>query len=954
MKKTTLLVIATTLAIIGCMSITSYAAQEKFFSTTFEEFGIGYNCNEPNLIDDTGGSVTAKVAADPADANNQCMMLYAHRPNPVIPTNMVHPYMHFGNNDYTSIVLRYKAYIDPNSAETWQFALRSESGNISVATLSDSSFSALGQTRTVSPGWHEYEWRVTDATIDILIDGVPVTPTPRNVNYATVKSLRLGVVGHENDPRLLYIDDLVYFEISDKPDIKANKTSGEIDSDEKIELISSDGSAIYYTCDGSEPSISSSIYDSQNGIVLEQDNIQIKAVCINSDGESGGVYNFGRYYLKKYDDLSFVCPTISNFDYAADETVNAQITVLNSSSDEKNIVVVMGLYADNMLCGISNIDNDTVCDTQRKDVQLSAVSGEDLLLGDKCIKVFVLKKEYLAASNNTYYTEIKHFEFDSNGNLIPNKPKSFNSSTGEANLDLSLNIDSSNRKAVFSAPAIDNPQDNQELVVMGKDENNDVRIFDVIYPDDSGAVRASIPFSANTSGGDMTFVISGKGNIYSEQKKYYVNKEKEPVIVEELLRTTTSSELKDKIKEYIDLQVFNFVWNDEAKNILFNTKEEKKNGIDSLTKFIDIYNTSCSIANLYSVTNDDYYTFLNNNKSDLPFLSEQLYDLDSIDVKQFSQSMFKSLINEIDENDRSYNKTEQCYKTVYAISKLNCALKTQIPALLSTYNDVFKLDLAGDYASVSEYEVAKALEGKEFTNIQDIKTAFNARVKQLINEKNSNSQNSNTGSKTGSKTGNAATSTPKVHIEVSNADNADNADYYDVNSSHWAYDYIRHLTKTGIISGSTDGKFYPEEQVTRAEFAKMIVEAMNLNLIESESNFSDVSEKEWYSKYVNTANANNIINGFENTFNPYAKLTRQDMAVIVARAVEKKGYSLSAGEFDFADKETIADYAYESVMKLSNLNIVNGYNDNTFKPQNSLSRAEAAAIIYRYMAYVGL
>lgn len=265
------------------------------------------------------------------------------------------------------------------------------------------------------------------------------------------------------------------------------------------------------------------------------------------------------------------------------------------------------------------------------------------------------------------------------------KPKRFNSSTGEANLDLSLNIDSSNRKAVFSAPAIDNPQDNQELVVIGKDENNDVRIFDVIYPDDSGAVQASIPFSANTSGGDMTFVISGKGNIYSEQKKYYVNKEKEPVIVEELLRTTTSSELKDKIKEYIDLQVFNFVWNDEAKNILFNTKEEKKNGIDSLTKFIDIYNTSCSIANLYSVTNDDYYTFLNNNKSDLPFLSEQLYDLDSIDVKQFSQSMFKSLINEIDENDRSYNKTEQCYKTVYAISKLNCALKTQIPALLSTY-----------------------------------------------------------------------------------------------------------------------------------------------------------------------------------------------------------------------------------------------------------------------------
>lgn len=80
--------------------------------------------------------------------------------------------------------------------------------------------------------------------------------------------------------------------------------------------------------------------------------------------------------------------------------------------------------------------------------------------------------------------------------------------------------------------------------------------------------------------------------------------------------------------------------------------------------------------------------------------------------------------------------------------------------------------------------------------MQDIKTAFNARVKQLINEKNSNSQNSNTGSKTGSKTGNAATSTPKVHIEVSNADNADNADYYDVNSSHWAYDYIRHLTKT--------------------------------------------------------------------------------------------------------------------------------------------------------------
>ena len=297
MRNRILLIIATVLTIIGCMSITSYAAQEKFFSTTFEEFGIGYNCNEPNLIDDTGGSVTAKVAADPTDANNQCMMLYAHRPNPVIPTNMVHPYMHFGNNDYTSIVLRYKAYIDPNSAETWQFALRSESGNISVATLSDSSFSALGQTRAVSPGWHEYEWRVTDATIDILIDGVPVTPTPRNANYATVKSLRLGVVGHENDPRPLYIDDLVYFEISDKPDIRINKDKGLVEYGETLKFISSEDATIYYTVDGSTPTYESNVYNPAKGITICENGVIISAFGISYNGKISGIYNFGKYFL---------------------------------------------------------------------------------------------------------------------------------------------------------------------------------------------------------------------------------------------------------------------------------------------------------------------------------------------------------------------------------------------------------------------------------------------------------------------------------------------------------------------------------------------------------------------------------------------------------------------------------------------------------------------------------
>ena len=161
-------------------------------------------------------------------------------------------------------------------------------------------------------------------------------------------------------------------------------------------------------------------------------------------------------------------------------------------------------------------------------------------------------------------------------------------------------------------------------------------------------------------------------------------------------------------------------------------------------------------------------------------------------------------------------------------------------------------------------------------------------------------------------------------------------------SDHWAARHIDKLVKNGAISGYGDGTFKPDNAITRAEFTKIIVSVFELEG-NGDNDYSDVEKDAWYSDYIGRASANAIIYGSDGKFYPNNNITRQDAAVIVYRVLKLKNIQMKGGG-NFVDQDEIADYAKEAVSRMSGIGIINGH-EGRFMPSNNITRAEAATII---------
>ena len=124
----------------------------------------------------------------------------------------------------------------------------------------------------------------------------------------------------------------------------------------------------------------------------------------------------------------------------------------------------------------------------------------------------------------------------------------------------------------------------------------------------------------------------------------------------------------------------------------------------------------------------------------------------------------------------------------------------------------------------------------------------------------------------------------------------------------------------------------------------MTVEAFGLKRIGLGYEFKDVAVTDWFYGAVLTAYENGAINGTGNDkFAPFENITRQDAAVILYRASEKK-LALS-GEKEFKDSGEVSDYAKNAVSVFGANGIINGFSDGSFAPKMSITRAQAAVII---------
>ena len=168
----------------------------------------------------------------------------------------------------------------------------------------------------------------------------------------------------------------------------------------------------------------------------------------------------------------------------------------------------------------------------------------------------------------------------------------------------------------------------------------------------------------------------------------------------------------------------------------------------------------------------------------------------------------------------------------------------------------------------------------------------------------------------------------------------------------WAVEAVSYLKDKGIINGYPDGTYKPANYVVREEFVKMVVLSFIEDMQIDSNSFNDVSDKEWYHKYVEIAAYHGIVKGVSaDSFGVGKNITRQDIAVILYRISELLNVKLENGNDVFGDDNQIADYAKEAVYTLKNAGIINGSSDNYFNPTDSATRAETAAMIYRFAKF---
>ena len=178
-----------------------------------------------------------------------------------------------------------------------------------------------------------------------------------------------------------------------------------------------------------------------------------------------------------------------------------------------------------------------------------------------------------------------------------------------------------------------------------------------------------------------------------------------------------------------------------------------------------------------------------------------------------------------------------------------------------------------------------------------------------------------------------------------------NKTYSDVDSKAWYYKNVQLISAKGITDGYPDGTFRPNNNVTRAEFAKMVVETFQFDTAgQAVSKFEDVKESDWFYPYVATLYNLGIINGRSETkFAPNEPVTREEMAKMISLALSKAGkVSLSAiPTISFKDDSSISAWAKKYVAVVVENGIMEGRGNSKFAPKANATRAEVATVVVR-------
>ena len=186
----------------------------------------------------------------------------------------------------------------------------------------------------------------------------------------------------------------------------------------------------------------------------------------------------------------------------------------------------------------------------------------------------------------------------------------------------------------------------------------------------------------------------------------------------------------------------------------------------------------------------------------------------------------------------------------------------------------------------------------------------------------------------------------RLEVEKQLMDEVERVTFSDVGYKHWAHYYITQMQKVEVIDGYNDGTYKPEKTVTRAEFAKIFAIATAQQVGDYENKYEDVSEDAWYAPYVNAVS--DYIDAENGMFNPEAPATREVVATAISKYLGvSKGSTADILTEKFADANTVSEKNALYVADAVNKGIIDGFDDDTIRGNASLTRAQAATVMYR-------
>lgn len=177
----------------------------------------------------------------------------------------------------------------------------------------------------------------------------------------------------------------------------------------------------------------------------------------------------------------------------------------------------------------------------------------------------------------------------------------------------------------------------------------------------------------------------------------------------------------------------------------------------------------------------------------------------------------------------------------------------------------------------------------------------------------------------------------------------------DLDNHSWAQEAVEKLAALGIVKGTSAAAFSPAEQVSRADFILMLVRALDLQA-EANTSFTDVHPQDYYYEAVAIAKQLGIVSGMDGErFAPKAKISRQDMMVMVARALKAARAIDITGDLTalngFKDADKVSSYAAGSIAGMIDQGLIQG-DGGMIKPNNSSTRAETAVFLFRLLNHL--